>query len=240
LCVVSAKNMESLILRFTVAIFTHKYTEHFFAFLFVSVLFLAPCFALNWQVVKSWVEDKVAQRSSETYQQMEHLLSVHVKLWRAQDRQVPALLYGHFIQSCGRNIIQSPYPLCVKTNNFVTFFLKLTVKLILTDNVHNLCSLVVRVLATDPEFRVRFLALPDFLCSNGSDTGSTQPSEYTEELLGRENSTSGLENLEYGRRDPSRWPRGTFYAQKLALTSPTGGGRAVGIVRSLTQATEFF
>ena len=27
--------------------------------------------------------------------------------------------------------------------------------------------------------------------------------------------------------------------QKLALTSPTGGGRSVGIVRSRTKATEF-
>jgi hypothetical protein len=48
--------------------------------------------------------------------------------------------------------------------------------------------------------------------------------------------TSGLEN---GRRDPSRWPRGTLYPQKLTLTSPTSGGRSVGIFRSRTQATEF-
>jgi hypothetical protein len=45
---------------------------------------------------------------------------------------------------------------------------------------------------------------------------------------------SGQENLEYGRRDPSSWPRGTLYPQKLALTSPTSGGRP------RTQATEFF
>jgi hypothetical protein len=45
-------------------------------------------------------------------------------------------------------------------------------------------------------------------------------------------------NWEYGRRDPSRWPRGTFYPQKLALTSPACGGRSVDIVRSLTQAME--
>jgi hypothetical protein len=50
---------------------------------------------------------------------------------------------------------------------------------------------------------------------------------------------TGLERREYGRRDPSRWPRGTLYQQKLALTSPTSGGRSVGIVRSRTQATEF-
>jgi hypothetical protein len=30
-----------------------------------------------------------------------------------------------------------------------------------------------------------------------------------------------------------------LYPQKLALTSPTGGGRSVGIVRSRTKATEF-
>jgi hypothetical protein len=34
-----------------------------------------------------------------------------------------------------------------------------------------------------------------------------------------------LEIREYGRRDQSRWPRGTIYPQKLALTSPTRGGR---------------
>jgi hypothetical protein len=31
-----------------------------------------------------------------------------------------------------------------------------------------------------------------------------------------------------------------LYPQKLALTSPTSGGRSVGIVRSCTQATEIF
>jgi hypothetical protein len=53
-----------------------------------------------------------------------------------------------------------------------------------------------------------------------------------EELLGRKSSGSGLESREYGRTDPSHWPRGTLYAQKLALTSPTSDGRSVGIVRS--------
>jgi hypothetical protein len=44
---------------------------------------------------------------------------------------------------------------------------------------------------------------------------------------------------EYGRRDPSRWPRGTLYPHKLAITSPKSGGRSVGIVRSRTQTMEF-
>jgi hypothetical protein len=36
----------------------------------------------------------------------------------------------------------------------------------------------------------------------------------------------------------SRWPRGTLYPQKLAITSPTIGGRSVGIVRSRTRTME--
>jgi hypothetical protein len=59
------------------------------------------------------------------------------------------------------------------------------------------------------------------------------------ELAGRKSSGSGLENREYGHRDPSRWPRGTLYQQKLALTSPKRGGRSASIVPSRTQATEF-
>jgi hypothetical protein len=50
---------------------------------------------------------------------------------------------------------------------------------------------------------------------------------------------SGLENREYGRGDPLRWPRDTLYPQKLALTSPTSGGSSVGIVRLRAKATEF-
>jgi hypothetical protein len=33
--------------------------------------------------------------------------------------------------------------------------------------------------------------------------------------------------------------RGTLYPQKLTITSPTSGGRSVGIVRSRTQTMEF-
>jgi hypothetical protein len=60
-----------------------------------------------------------------------------------------------------------------------------------------------------------------------------------EELLGRNSSDSDLESREYGRRDPLRGPHDTLYPQKLALTSPTRGGRPVGIVRTRTKATEF-
>jgi hypothetical protein len=62
----------------------------------------------------------------------------------------------------------------------------------------------------------------------------------TEELLERKSSGFGLEIRDYGRRDPSRRLRGTFSPKKLALTSPTSGGRPVSIVCSRTQATEFY
>jgi hypothetical protein len=58
----------------------------------------------------------------------------------------------------------------------------------------------------------------------------------TEELLERKNSDSGLETREYARRDSSRWPRGTLYPQKLALTSSTSGGPSFGIFLSWLMA----
>jgi hypothetical protein len=61
----------------------------------------------------------------------------------------------------------------------------------------------------------------------------------TEELLGRNRTGFDLERRDCGRGDPFRCPRDTFYPQKLALNSPTCGGRSVGIVRSPTQAKEF-
>jgi hypothetical protein len=36
-----------------------------------------------------------------------------------------------------------------------------------------------------------------------------------------------------------RWPPNTLYPLKLALTSPTNGGRSVGIVRWRTETPEF-
>jgi hypothetical protein len=73
----------------------------------------------------------------------------------------------------------------------------------------------------------------------GLERGQLSLVSATEELLGRKSGGSVLENREYVSRDPSRSPRGTLYLQRLALTSPTSGGRWVGIARSLTQATEF-
>jgi hypothetical protein len=70
----------------------------------------------------------------------------------------------------------------------------------------------------------------------GLERGPLSLLSTNEELLGRKNSDSGLESREYGHKDPSRSSRGTIYAN-LALSSPTSGGRSVGIVRSRTQAT---
>jgi hypothetical protein len=58
----------------------------------------------------------------------------------------------------------------------------------------------------------------------------------TEELLGRKNNSSGLENREYGRRFTDHVAASS--RKKLALTERTSGGRSVGIVRSQIQATE--
>jgi hypothetical protein len=71
------------------------------------------------------------------------------------------------------------------------------------------------------------------------ERGSLSIMSTIEELLGRKNSGSGLESREYGHRVPARWPRGTFYPQKLTLTSLIRGGSSVGIFRSLAQATEY-
>jgi hypothetical protein len=73
----------------------------------------------------------------------------------------------------------------------------------------------------------------------GLERGPVSLLSTIEELLGRNSNGSGLENREYGRGDPLRWPRDTLYEQKLALTAPTSGGRSVGIVRLRTKTMEF-
>jgi hypothetical protein len=52
--------------------------------------------------------------------------------------------------------------------------------------------------------------------------------------LKEKSSGFGLENREYGCRDPSLRPRGIIYPQKLAPSSPTSGGHSVGIVCTLS------
>jgi hypothetical protein len=73
----------------------------------------------------------------------------------------------------------------------------------------------------------------------GLECGPLSLVSTTEELLGRNSSGSGLESLEYGRRDQLHWPCDILYPQKFVLTSLTSGGRSVGIVCSRTRATDF-
>jgi hypothetical protein len=47
-----------------------------------------------------------------------------------------------------------------------------------------------------------------------------------------------LENREYGSRDPSHWPRGTLYPQKVGTSFADKRRSLAGIVRSRTKATE--
>jgi hypothetical protein len=51
--------------------------------------------------------------------------------------------------------------------------------------------------------------------SSGSGTGPTQPREYNWGATWKKSSGSCLENREHGRRDPSLWPRGILYPQKV-------------------------
>jgi hypothetical protein len=107
-------------------------------------------------------------------------------------------------------------------------------------NIDRLCGLVVRVLG----YRFRGPgSIPGatrfFWEVVGLEQGPLSLVSTIEELLERISRGSGLENRKYGCRDQSRRPRGILFPQKLALISPTSGGRSVGIVRSRTQATEF-
>jgi hypothetical protein len=71
----------------------------------------------------------------------------------------------------------------------------------------------------------------------GQERGPLSLVSTTEELLGRNSSGPGLENTTVGIRHSDYTT--PFYPQKLAPTSPTSGGRSVGIVRSRTQVTKF-
>jgi hypothetical protein len=56
-----------------------------------------------------------------------------------------------------------------------------------------------------------------------------------EELLERKSSSSSLESLEYGHRDPSLWPRGTLYPQKVG-TNFVDKRRSLGQYSSLVDS----
>jgi hypothetical protein len=72
----------------------------------------------------------------------------------------------------------------------------------------------------------------------GLERGPLSLLSTIEELLERKSSGSGLE-IEITAVGIRRTDHATpLYAQKLALTSPTSGGRSVGMVRSRTKTTQ--
>jgi hypothetical protein len=73
----------------------------------------------------------------------------------------------------------------------------------------------------------------------GLEWGPLSLVRITEELLETEVSAPVYKTEINGRGDSLRWPSDTLYPLKLALTSPTSGGRSVGIVRLRTKAPEF-
>jgi hypothetical protein len=82
---------------------------------------------------------------------------------------------------------------------------------------HRLCGLVVRV----PGYRSRspgsIAGAKIFWEVVSLERGPLSLVSTTEELLRRKSSYSGLGSLEYGRRDPSHWPRDTLYPHKSIL-----------------------
>jgi hypothetical protein len=74
----------------------------------------------------------------------------------------------------------------------------------------------------------------------GLERGPLSLVSTTEELLEIKSSGSGLEIREYDRMGSMVLTRDTLFPGKLAVTSLTSDGRSVGIVRSRTEATEFF
>jgi hypothetical protein len=64
----------------------------------------------------------------------------------------------------------------------------------------------------------------------GLERGPLSLMRKIEEPPGRNSGGLGLEKRSYDGGDSLRWPPGTLYSQKLALTSPKSGGRSIGKV----------
>jgi hypothetical protein len=74
--------------------------------------------------------------------------------------------------------LQPPYTFVHPKRPVETEVIRMQIKLIMSRLSAAFVVQWSKVLDTDPENRVRFAALPDFLTSSGSGTGFTQPREY--------------------------------------------------------------
>jgi hypothetical protein len=72
----------------------------------------------------------------------------------------------------------------------------------------------------------------------GQEQGPLSLVKIIEELLETKVAAPVYKTKINGRGDSLRCPRDTLYPLKLALTSPTSGGRSVGIVRWRATASE--
>jgi hypothetical protein len=98
-------------------------------------------------------------------------------------------------------------------------------------------SIKSRFSATDPEARDRFPAVPGKKVV-GLERGPLSLVSTTEELVDRKVAAPvyKTENTAVGTRHADHVA--PSFRKKLAITSPTSGGRSVGIVRSRTQTME--
>jgi hypothetical protein len=93
-------------------------------------------------------------------------------------------------------------------------------------------------LATDPDGRVLFPALPEKKVV-GVEQGPLSLVSTTEELLDRKVAAPVYKTENTAVRIRHADHVAPSICKKLAITSPTRGGRSVGIVRSRTQTMEF-
>jgi hypothetical protein len=117
---------------------------------------------------------------------------------------------------------QMPYSPC--GNQILFFMLEGSQK-------DRLCGLVVRGAGYIFRGPGSIPALLHFLRSCGSGTGYIQPREYNWGAAWKKSSCSGVENREYGRKYPSRWPRGTLCPQNFADMR-----RSLGLYSSLADS----
>jgi hypothetical protein len=111
---------------------------------------------------------------------------------------------------------------------------------LLIESGDRLCGLVVTVpgyRSGGPGFNYRALQEKKVV---DLERGPLSLVSTTEELLGSKCSGSGLEFREYGLGIRHADHVVPSICKKLALTSVTNGGRAVGIIRLRTAATEVF